>query len=170
MLPATLAPGKARESRSLASDQTFLAAVLFELFFFVPIGAYLYFFHHDWSLMYFVDPGGWTEGLRVAVGAMAMSGYMGAAIAGAMVARKLIRDDKARVAVMIMAAAGIALGVFSAFTIRQLTQIGSFADWSAVPRTTEALHFHQVGITVGICGAVATVALAMMLRSLRKAN
>lgn len=168
MIIPLAAPDKARKAQSFLKDETFAATVLFELFFFLPIGAYLYFFHPDWSMMYFLDMSALSEAARITVGACALTGYLAAAILGALCSRKLIRDDKVKAAYLVAGAVAVVLGVFSAFTIRQLTQIGTIADWTALPRTTAPIWLHQIGYVVGVDGTAATLALGAMLRSMKK--
>jgi hypothetical protein len=165
MLVPVAASERVREARSLMGNQYFLAAVLFELLFFIPLGSYLYSFYPDWSLMYFLDPGTLTGAGRVWLGVIALSSYLLSSIAGFATAAWLVREGRTRTAIMVMAALGAGIGIFSVFTIRQLTQVGTFAEWSALPRTTTALYLHRIGWIIGIDAAVATGVLGTLLRS-----
>lgn len=159
---------RVKRAGGVMSDQSFLATALFELFFFIPIGAYLYFFHTDWSLMYFVDPGQYGISTRILIGVVSLSLYMGATVLGYAAASFMVRAGMERKAAIVFVALAVLLGVFSAFTFRQLTMIGSFAEWRALPRTSEPIFFHRAGILVGVDALVATVFLAMAIMSLRR--
>jgi hypothetical protein len=154
--------------KNLVVNRYLLGVVLFELFFFIPLGAYLYFFYPDWSLMYFVDPGTLDQGARVMVGATALCGYMAAIVSGYILAARLLRTDRDGAVMIIFIATALILGVFSLVTMSRLMGIGAYSDWIATPRTTLPLITHRVGIITGIAGAVATIALLSLLRTLRQ--
>ena len=151
--------------KSLVWNRYLLGLVLFELFFFLPLGAYLYFFYPDWSLMYFVDPGALAENTRRLAGVLALAGYLGAIVGGFLLGARLIRAGRDKTALMIFLAAGLALAVFSLVTYRQLLNVGTYADWSAMPRTTAPLYAHRIGYIIGVYAAAGGVAFFLMIRN-----
>jgi hypothetical protein len=155
-----------KEAPNPVHNQCFMALVLFELFFFVPLGAFLYFFYPDWSLMFFLDPAELSLAARTGIGLAALAGYMLAAMGGFVLAAVLVRKDRERAGLLIMAGVGLLLVVFSAFTIRQLTQVGTFAQWNALPRTTTALYLHRLGYIIAGAASPAGLVLVLTLRSL----
>ncbi|HUT51943.1 MAG TPA: hypothetical protein VM658_00995 [bacterium] len=157
-----------REHQSLAINRYLLGVVLFELFFFIPLGAYLYFFFPDWSLMYFVNPAALAESTREAVGGLALLAYMAAIVGGFLLAADLVRKDRDGTAMLILLIAAVALGVFSALTLARLMGVGTYAEFTALPRTTVPLWAHRVGYITGVYGAAATIALAALLRNLQR--
>jgi hypothetical protein len=157
-----------RRHRNLALNRYLLGVVLFELFFFIPLGAYLYFFFPDWSLMYFVDPAALSEGAREAVGGAALACYLAAIMGGFLLAAYLVRKDRGGIAMLILALAALGLGVFSAVTLARLMGVGTCAQFTALPRATVPLWAHRVGYITGVYGAAATIALAALLRNLQR--
>jgi hypothetical protein len=165
MLVPIVCANRIGEASSAVKNQYFLGLVLFELFFFLPLGAYLYFFYPDWSLMYFVDPANFSEAVKGYIGGGALACYLLAAVAGFVTAAQLVRTDRRRTALLVFGGVALAMGVFCAFTIRQLGQVGDYAAWNALPRTTVALYRHRLGYIVGIDATAATAVLGLMLRS-----
>jgi hypothetical protein len=157
-----------RSSKSLAQNRYFLGVVLFELFFFIPLGAYLYYFHPAWSLMYFVDPAALQRRVLILGGLIALAAYLAAAMGGYLLAAGLIRKDKLRLAAGICGGVALALGLFSLIAFRQLSQVGTFADWQAVPPKTIPLVAHRIGLLIGLDGAVAAFVLLLMLKAFRQ--
>ena len=167
LLPVVCAQG-VKEAKNPYLSEYFLTVVLFELFFFIPLGTYLFFFHPDWSLMYFYDPANLTSRALVKVGIGALSLYMLFALLGFGVGSELVRRGRTNTAMVILAAGGVGLAVFAGFTIRQLTQVGTYADWTALPRTTAPLFTHRIGIIIGVDALVAGAVLVSMIRSLAR--
>jgi hypothetical protein len=169
LVPLVLREG-VRAERGILINRFFLAVVLFETFFFLPLGAYLYFFYPDWSLMFFIDPSGLEEGTIKTIGLLALSGYMGAVFCGFALSAWMVRSDRERAAALIVAVLGVGLGVFSLVTFRRLMEVGTYAQWSALPRTTVPFYAHKIGYVVGLYGAAATAALLMMIKTLQRAK
>ena len=166
MVVAIACAGTVRSADSIIVNRLVLGLVLFELFFFLPLGAYLYFFYPDWSLMFFVDPANWEPATVKAVGAAALACYMAAIVAGYAIAARLIRADNTGSAIIVAVALAAALGLFSLITIRQLTQVGAYADWAAMPRTTVPIYAHRIGYVVTIYAVAAGIALLMLIRNM----
>ena len=165
MLVPIVCADRVREAPCAVKNQYFMGLVLFELFFFIPLGAYLYFFYPDWSLMYFVDPGKFSPEVKTYIGAGALACYLLAAMGGFALSARLVRNESRRTALIALAGVAVAMGIFCAFTVRQLIQVGTYAEWIALPRTTTALYLHRLGVIVGIDAAAATAVLGLMLRS-----
>ena len=168
MLVPIVCASRIKAAKSVVHNQGFMVVVLFELFFFLPLGAFLYFFYPDWSLMYFYDPASLSVRAKVWLGIGALSGYMAAAVAGFMLSATLVRRDQDKTAILVMAGLAAAVGIFCAFTVRQIVQVGTFADWNALPRTTTALHLHRIGYVISTDVAGAGLVLTLVLRSLRR--
>ncbi len=168
MLIPLVCPKGISASKSLINNRYFLAAVLFELFFFIPLGTYLYFFHPDWSLMYFVDPSALSQAAVEAIGLIALSSYMASTVAGFLVASRLIRSGKTSLATAVLIVLLVGLSAFSLVTMDQLTSVGSFSAWSATPKTTTPLYLHRIGYVIGVDALAAGAALVVLLRSLRR--
>jgi len=99
LVPLVLRDG-VRAERGILINRFLLAVVLFETFFFLPLGAYLYFFYPDWSLMFFIDPSGVEEGTIKTIGMLALSGYMGAVVCGFALSAWMVRSGRERAAAM----------------------------------------------------------------------
>ena len=170
MIVPLLCPRGISAARSLLLNRYFLATVLTEIFLFIPLGAYLVSFYPAWSLTYFIDPGT-LEPLRLQVLAgSALFGYLAANIGGFVLAARLVRSGKAGTAWLVLAGLAAALGVFSLVTFNQLTLVGTYADWTAVPRLSVPIWFHRIGWIIGLDGALMGLVLLLTLRELRRAE
>jgi len=170
MLVPLAGAGGLRSADSVLANRFFLAVVLFEVLFFIPLGTYLYFFYPGWSLMYFINPEALAPDTLRALGIMALASYMMSAIAGYLLSAVLIRRGKENAASLILAAAALLLGVFSALTLARLFQVGTYAQWTAAPAAAKNLMTHRIGYVIGIDGLAATAALFMLIRELRKTD
>ena len=168
MVIPVVCPGAVRSAGRAGRGRLFMAAMLFELFFFVPLGAYLYFFHPDWSLMYYLDPAGMAENTVMTIGAAALAAYMLAAAGGFLIAEKLVREGNWNTAAIVLLAVLAALSVYSAVSIERLMQVGTYAEWAEVPRQTAFLWSHRIGYVIGFVGAVSGVILLLLVREIRK--
>lgn len=168
MLVPLACPRGIGSSHSLLANKYLLATVLFELFFFMPLGAYLYYYHPDWSLMYFLDPAGYQEPTLRMIGLSALGSYLGASVSGFWLGAWMIKSDREQAARVVMLSVLLALAVFSAVTFRRLMSVGLYSDWIAPTRTTVPLHLHLIGYVTAIVGTVAGAVLIMMVRTLRR--
>jgi len=168
MIVPLVCPRGIGSARSLLLNRYFLATVLIEIFLFIPLGAYLISFYPAWSLTYFTDPGTWqTENLEWLAGG-AMAGYLAANIAGFALAARLVRSGRSRDAWFALLGIAAVLGIFSLITLPQLTLVGTFADWTAVPRTTVPIIAHRIGWIIGLDGLLMGVVLLLTLREFRR--
>ena len=101
------------------------AVLLFELFVFMPVGAYLFSVYAVWTMMYVVDPALYKFLTPISVSCF----YLAAALAGYSLAYFACRAGKDKVAVAALVAALLALGAVSLFGIFRLCSVGSFAQW-----------------------------------------
>lgn len=168
MIVPLLCPGRIREAKNFLINRYFLGIALFELFFFVPLGAYLYYFYPDWSLMYFVDPGRMDPATRQGVGIAALVCYLGAVKGGFFLSARLVRNQQESTAWLILLGLGLGLGIFSLLTLSRLLQVGSYSDWTAFPRSTTPLYAHRLGYLVGVDAAIAAFILAAMIQVFRR--
>jgi len=170
MLVPLAGAGGLRSADSVLANRFFLAVVLFEVLFFIPLGTYLYFFYPGWSLMYFINPEALAPDTLRALGIMALASYMMSAIAGYLLSAVLIRRGKENAASLILAAAALLLGVFSALTLARLFQVGTYAQWTAAPAAAKNLMTHRIGYVIAMDALAATAALFMLIRELRKTD
>jgi hypothetical protein len=154
-----------KEARSALFNPIFLGALLFEIFFFIPFGIFLYYFYPDWSWMYFFDPGRLAPRTLNLLGLAAMACYLGALIVGFQKAQFLVRHDRGKAGLAIVGVALLALAVFSLFTFDRLLHIGSYQDYLAGHATL--LLRHKVGYLNTLVGAVMAGALFFMIRTFR---
>jgi len=169
VLPIVCASG-IRASKSIILNRYFLGAVLFELLFFIPLGIYLFYFHPDWSLMYFVDSASYSETELMMTGLGAISAYMASALLGFFLASRLVRDDKMPVALVIMAVFGVGMGIFSLLTWDRLFNVATYDIWLNRPEAAASLLSHHIGYIVGVDSTVAGIFLLLMIRAMKKAE
>ncbi len=170
LLVPLINPDYIRGARHGVRNWYFVALVMFELFFFIPLGTYLFFFYPDWSLMFFIDPAAMDPVSLRMTGLLAICSYMAAAMAGFAVSAVLIRKDKLRQAWTTALVLAGALGVFSLITVTRLMEVGTYAQFMASPKETTFLYGHTIGIVISVDAALAAVALISMLRIFRKAG
>jgi len=156
---------RVREVKSAFLNPYFLAAILFEVCFFLPFGVYLYYFYPDWSWMYFFDPGKLELRTLKLLGFLAMAGYLGSLILGFQVAQFLIRQGRGKVAWGMVLTALVALGLFGLLTINRLMFIGSYSDYRTGLATL--LLKHHVGYLNTLVGVIMAGALFFMIRTFR---
>jgi hypothetical protein len=150
---------------SAVLNPCFLGAVLFEIFFFLPFGIYLYCFYTDWSWMYFINPAQLAPRTVKILGFAAMIGYLAALIAGFQVAQFLVRRRLEKTGWAMLGAALLALAVFSLLTINRLMNIGSYNAYFADQATL--LVQHRVGYLTALVGIIMAGALFFMIRTFR---
>lgn len=160
----------AAASRSVL-NRYFLGAVMFETFFYVPIGIYLYYFHLDWSWMYFFNPAESSPSTIKTLGILAVATYMLALVAGFQVGQFLIRRDKEKTALRILIVSVAILALFCLATINRLLFIGDYESWSNGLATL--LLKHRVGyinLAMAVCGGAALFFMIASFRSESPAN
>ena len=165
MLVALACPLGVRSVKSISLNRYLLGTILFELFFFVPLGAYLYFYYPDWSLMYYIDTSLYPEKTIIIIGIIALISYIGAAKAGFFTSAWLIRNDNIKAAYLVLAFVLICLSVFCMISINQLMGVGSFEQYGL--QTTTPIHTHLIGWIIGIDGACAGAFLLLLIKTLR---
>ncbi|MFO8058859.1 MAG: hypothetical protein R6V10_16350 [bacterium] len=165
-----LCPAYVKQARYAVRNWYFMALVMFQLFFFIPLGTYLYFYYPDWSLMFFADPAAMDPVAVRLTGLFAVSGYMIAAMAGFAVSATLIRKNRARQAWMAFAVLAAGLGLFSLITMPRLMEVGTYAEFTASPKETVFLYGHTIGYVIPVVALLAAAALITMFRIFRKAG
>jgi len=112
------------------------AVVLFELFFFMPGGYWLYRTYPDWSLMYVFDPATlpWLNPLLVAVL------YLAAAVAGFSASFAAVRRGRGGAAVAGMAVMIALLGAIFVWGLKRLMLVGTFSGFGSGTGMTSILH------------------------------
>jgi len=154
--------------KNVLANRYFLATVLFELFFFIPLGAYLFAFYPAWSMTYFLDPASFEADTLKTMEALALFGYLAANVGGFLLAAKLAREGRRGLALAIVAAVAAALAIFSLVTFKQIILVGSYADWKAIPRACVPIFAHRIGYVIGLDGAAAAAVLLLLLREFRQ--
>jgi len=154
-----------KEVRSALLNPCFLGAILFELFFFIPFGTYLYYFYTDWSWMYFFNPAQLLPRTVQILGLAAMAGYLGSLIIGYQLAQYLVRHDLEKTGRVILGLALLVLAIFSLLTLDRLFYIGSYDDFVAGQATW--LMQHRVGYLNTLVGIVMAGSLFFMIRTFR---
>jgi len=144
------------------------AALVFECFFYMPIGLYLYYFHPAWSWMYFFNPAA-LEPLNLAVLGVVMVGcYLLALILGFQLAQFLIRRNNER-AVIITAGVSLAvLSIFCLITIRRLLWVGDYQAYNYAGAVF--LLKHRLGYINAIMAILGFGSLLFLLRKLKGQN
>lgn len=170
LLVPLLSPAYIRQARHAVRNWYFLALVMFQLFFFIPLGTYLYFYYPDWSLMFFADPAAMDPVAVRLTGLFAVAGYMIAAMVGFAVSATLIRKDRARQAWIATVVVAVGLGVFSLITMTRLMEVGTYAEFTASPKETVFLYGHTIGYVIPVVALLAAAALITMFRIFRKAG
>lgn len=142
-----------------------LGVFLFGAVLFVPFGAYLYYYHTDWSWMYFFDPGTLPPATLKWLGVFCLACYQGALVGGYLLAQWLVREGREKLMTALVAVVGAGLGVFSLFTLDRLLHIGSYAEFT----TDQAvlLFKHRVGVLNTLVGTAMGLWLFFMIRSFR---
>ncbi len=110
-------------------NRYFLGAVLFQTFFYIPIGIYLYYFHPDWSWMYFINTADYSPTTVKLLGLIAIISYMLALIFGFQWAQFLVRRNRESLVRRVLVIALVVLGLFSLFTLHRLFYIGDYTSW-----------------------------------------
>ena len=154
-----------RRSGNALLNPYFLGAVLFEVFLFLPFGAYLYYFHTDWSWMYFFDPSQIESRTVKLLGFAALSGYLAALIVGFQLTQYLVRRDRTGAARLAALTVLAGLGLFSLLTSDRLLHIGSYADYAA--GSAALLFRHRVGYLNTMVGILMAGSLYFMIRTFR---
>lgn len=144
------------------------AALIFECFFYMPIGLWLYYFYPAWSWMYFFDPST-LEPLNLAVLGVVMVGcYLLSLILGFQIAQFLVRRNRER-AVLIVAGVSLAvLSIFCLITMKQLLWVGDYKTWQY--RTAVFLLQHRLGYINGLMAVLGFGSLILLLRKLKGQN
>jgi len=107
----------------------FAAGVVFQGFFYIPLGIYLYYFYPAWSWMYFFDPFS-VDGLSLALlGIIALSCYLLFFILGFQLGQFLIKRNQPKALIKILIIALIILSIFSLLTIHRLLWVGDYQAW-----------------------------------------
>ena len=156
-----------KQVRSALFNPIFLGALLFEIFFFLPFGVYLFYFYPDWSLSYFVDSATLAPRTLEILGLLAMAGYLGALIVGFQVTQFLVRNNMEKTGLAILGVAVLAVAIFSLLQFNQLFHVGSYQDFQA-GRAALLLN-HRVGYLNAPVGLCVVGALFFMIRTFRAA-
>jgi hypothetical protein len=109
--------------------------VLFELFFFMPGGYWLYRTFPDWSLMYAFDPAAltWLTPPLVALF------YLAAAVTGFSASFAAVRWGRGGVAYALVAVVVAALGAIFVWGLKRLVVVGTFSEFNAGTGMTSIL-------------------------------
>jgi hypothetical protein len=154
-----------KSGRRVVLNHYFLGAVLFEFFFYIPIGIYLYYFHTDWSWMYFFNPASLSPATIKALGLLAITSYMLALIAGFQLGQFLIRRNRDKTALRILIICLAVLGLFSLATLHRLLYIGDYSSWKN--GLAVLLLTHRVGyinLAMAVTGGAALFFMIMNFR------
>ena len=168
MIVPLVCPRGISAAKSLLLNRYFLATVLVEIFLFIPLGGYLISFYPAWSLTYFFNPPDWPLEKQQLLAGSVLGGYLLANIAGFALAARLTRSGRAKTAWIVLAGVAVALGIFSLVTLKQLTLVGTYADWTAVPRAAIPIWTHRIGWIIGLDGLLMGVVLLLTLREFRR--
>ncbi len=146
-------------------NRFFLGTVLYGLLFFAPVGVYLYYFHTDWSLMYYsvfmnmpVEKLAWF-------GVLAISLYMLALIIGFQVGFFWIKQDKAKLGWIVLGGLLVLLGGYSLISIDRLGNVGTFAEWQAGQAVP--LLKHHLNYIVSLDAVISSVVIILMIRAFK---
>ena len=142
------------------------AGLVFECFFYVPLGIYLYYFHPAWSWMYFFDPNSLTSLELAVLGVAMVSCYLLSLVIGFQLAQFLIRKKQDRAVMIILAVALIGLGLFCLFTRDRLLWVGDFPGGSKGSNMVLLLK-HRLSWINSIMAILGFGSLALLLRKLK---
>jgi len=107
----------------------FATGLVFQGFFYIPLGVYLYYFYPAWSWMFFFDPLSVDRLSLALLGIIALSGYLLFYIFGFQLGQFLIKRNKPKALMKILILALVILCVFSLLTINRLLWVGEYQDW-----------------------------------------
>ncbi len=141
------------------------AGLLFEGFFYVPLGIYLYYFYPAWSWMYFFDPASLNPTNLAVLGVIMASCYLLSMVLGFQLARFLVRRGKDRAAVIIMALGLIGLGAFCLLTLNRLLWVGDYLVWKN--HSGDLLLKHRLSWINTLMAVTGFASLAVLLRKLK---
>jgi hypothetical protein len=168
MIVPLICPRGIGAANSSLLNRYFLATVLVEIFLFIPLGGYLISFYPAWSLAYFSNPADWPLEKQQLLAGSVLGGYLLCNIGGFALAARLVRSGRAQTGWIALAGVAAALAIFSLITLKQLTLVGAFADWTAVPRTAVPIWTHRIGWIIGLDGLLMGVVLLLTLREFRR--
>ncbi len=97
--------------------------ILYGLLVFVPIGAVLFLFWPDWSLMYFLDPEQLPRHLSLT---FALIAYQLALISGFFIGQLLVTNRRLETLILLIKANIAMLVFFSAMTLDRIFNVGSY--------------------------------------------
>ena len=143
----------------------FGAALVFECFFYLPLGLWLYYFHTAWSWMYFFDPASLKPVTLAVLGVIAVSCYLLSLVFGFQLAQFLIRRKKQKAALAVTGFALLLLGLFCLFTLKRLLYVGDYHAWKMglgifLPR-------HRLSCLNTTMAVLGFGSLALLLRKLK---
>ncbi len=150
----------------LFASPAFLLVLTFVGLVLLPAGLYLYIAHPAWTWMYMVDPAD-VPSLAV-VPMLAIHG--GAMVAGYYVGGRLIRGDRQRVLVYILAGGVVVLGLMILLLRERLFSYGTYMDWqrnTALDLMDVKLGYVLIALIPGIAAAAGFVALELFRDSRR---
>lgn len=120
-------------------SSSFAAYSIFALLVLVPVSAYFYVWHGDWSLLYLVD----VRTIPSAVALIAFVGQAGLGAGGFVVGSIFVRSQREAVAAAIAALFGLAAIALAFFASHRLSVVGTYAQYTGgfglIPFTSSAL-------------------------------
>ena len=144
------------------------AALVFECFFYIPLGFWLYYFYPAWSWMYFFDPSK-LDPLNLAVLGVVMVGcYLLALILGFQLAQFLIRKNKERAVIITAVVCLAVMSIFCLATLNRLLWVGDYQAWQYAGAVF--LLKHRLGYINGIMAVLGFGSLLFLLRKLKGQN
>lgn len=103
--------------------------MVFELFFYVPLGVYLYYFYPAWSWMYFFDPDSIDQLQLAILGVIMPSSYLVSMVIGFKIIQFLLRRQLKKIALLVLGIAIIFLSAFCLLTMDRLLWVGDYQGW-----------------------------------------
>jgi len=144
----------------------YLAAGLwFEVFFYLPLGVYLYYFYPAWSWMYFFNPATLAPSTLAILGVAMVSSYLVALVLGFQLARFLVRRGHDRAVMLIVAVGLLGLGGFCLLMLDRLLHVADYPVWKN--GGGDLLLKHRLSWINGVMAVAGFSGLAILLRKLK---
>jgi len=144
----------------------FALGLIFECFFYLPLGIYLYYFYPAWSWMYFFDPSGLSPLNLAVLGILMVGCYVISYAIGFQLARLLIKSGRMGALKIIFGISVAVLFIFCLVTLNRLLFVGDYKSWR--DGLAVVLFRHRLGLINTIMALCGFGALFWLLNKMRK--
>jgi len=141
------------------------SGVVFEVFFYVPLGVYLYYFYPAWSWMYFFDLDSIAQLQLAILGVIMPISYLVSLVIGFEIVQFLLRRQMQKVAFLVLILAIIFLSAFCLLTLNRLLWVGDYQAWKNA--NAILLLRHRLSCINAVMAVAGFGSLTVMLRKLK---